>query len=181
MIAGGVVVAFSTWSTADELDWLLQDSGASTLIALDRFGDNDFAAALRRLVPEAGTGDRWRSARYPTLRDIVLLGDSYDRLREGTPMAGRLRGSARVPQMTQSSSTPLVPAAGPNRYRCRMPASLRTASTSANAKAIGRMIASCSRRRCSGPTAVRMRCPPRSRMAPHSSCKADSNQAKRST
>jgi fatty-acyl-CoA synthase len=92
MIAGGVVVAFSTWSTADELDWLLQDSGASALIALDRFGDNDFAAALRRLVPEAGAGDRWRSARYPALRDIVSLGESYDRLREAAPVARQAPG-----------------------------------------------------------------------------------------
>jgi fatty-acyl-CoA synthase len=92
MIAGGVVVAFSTWSTADELDWLLQDSGASALIALDRFGDNDFAAALRRLVPEAGTGDRWRSARYPALGDIVSLGESYDRLREAAPVARQAPG-----------------------------------------------------------------------------------------
>jgi fatty-acyl-CoA synthase len=58
MIAGGVVVALSTWSTAEELDWLLQDSGATTLIALDRFGDNDFSAVLRRLVPEAATENR---------------------------------------------------------------------------------------------------------------------------
>jgi fatty-acyl-CoA synthase len=86
MIAGGVVVALSTWSTAEELDWLLQDSGATTLIALDRFGDNDFSAVLRRLVPEAATENRWRSARYPALRDIVLLGDSYDRLRTVAPM-----------------------------------------------------------------------------------------------
>jgi fatty-acyl-CoA synthase len=92
MIAGGVVVAFSTWSTADELDWLLRDSGASRLIALDRFGDNDFAAALHRLVPEAGTGDRWRSARYPALRDIVLLGDGFDRLRAAAPMARQVPG-----------------------------------------------------------------------------------------
>ncbi len=86
-IAGGVVVAFSTWSTADELDWLMQDSGVSTLIALERFSDNDFAAALRQLVPEARTGDRWRSARYPALRDIFLLGGGYDRLRMAAPMA----------------------------------------------------------------------------------------------
>ncbi len=92
MIAGGVVVAFSTWSTADELDWLLQDSAASTVIALDRFGDNDFAAAFRRLVPEAGTGDLWRSTRYPALRDIVLLGDSYELLRATAPMARQAPG-----------------------------------------------------------------------------------------
>jgi fatty-acyl-CoA synthase len=91
-IAGGVVVAFSTWSTADELDWLLQDSDASMLIALDRFGDNDFAAAIRRLVPEAGSGDCWRSARYPALRDIVLLGEGYDRFRAGAPLPRRAPG-----------------------------------------------------------------------------------------
>jgi fatty-acyl-CoA synthase len=86
IIAGGVVVAFSTWSTADELDWLLQDCAASTLIALDRFGDSDFAATLRCLVPESGAGERRRSARYPALRDIFLLGSSYDRLRAAAPM-----------------------------------------------------------------------------------------------
>ncbi len=66
-IAGGVVVAFSTWSTPDELDWLLQDSAVRMLIALDRFGDNDFTAAL---------ADRWESRRYPALRHVALLGDN---------------------------------------------------------------------------------------------------------
>ena len=93
VIAGGVVVAFSTWSTEDELDWLLRDSGASTLIALDRFGENDFASALRRLVPEADAGVRRRSARYPALRDIVLLGDDYDRLRAAAPMGRQAPGA----------------------------------------------------------------------------------------
>ncbi len=92
MIAGGIVVAFSTWSTVDELDWLLRDSDAGALIALDRFGDSDFAAGLHRLVPEARTGDGWRSAQYPMLRDIFLLGDSYDQLRAATPMARQAPG-----------------------------------------------------------------------------------------
>ena len=94
MLAGGTVVAFSTWSTPDELDWLLRDSAVRVLIALDRFGDNDFASALRRLVPEAAAGARWQSPHYPALRDIVLLGDhavagfmSYDRLLSASPMA----------------------------------------------------------------------------------------------
>jgi len=93
MIAGGIVVAFSTWSTPDELDWLMQDSGVRTLIALERFGDNDFQAALRRLVPEAEAGGDWQSARYPALRDIRLLGErgadggfSYASLLSGAPM-----------------------------------------------------------------------------------------------
>jgi fatty-acyl-CoA synthase len=75
VMAGGGVVAVSTWSSRDELDWLLQDSDVKLLIALDRFGDNDFAAALRALAPEIAHPERRRSARYPALREIVLLGD----------------------------------------------------------------------------------------------------------
>ncbi len=93
VIAGGVVVAFSTWSTPDELDWLMQDSAISALIALDRFGDNDFAAALRRLVPEASDSRR-RPAQYPALRNIVLLGDDYQRLRAAAPMTSPAPGMA---------------------------------------------------------------------------------------
>jgi fatty-acyl-CoA synthase len=94
VIAGGVAVAFSTWSTTDELDWLMQDSAVRILITLDRFGESDFVAALRGLVPEAATADRCRSSRYPALRDVVLLGDSaapgftrYDALKSMSPMA----------------------------------------------------------------------------------------------
>jgi fatty-acyl-CoA synthase len=87
VIAGAVVVAFSTWATADELDWLMQDSAVRTLISLDRFGDSDFAAMLGRLVPEATTGGSWQSARYPALRNIILLGESHDGLKMETPMS----------------------------------------------------------------------------------------------
>ena len=62
MIAGAAVAAFSTWSTADELDWLIGDSGISVLIAVDRFADNDYAAHTRDLAP-----------RHPGLRETVLL------------------------------------------------------------------------------------------------------------
>jgi fatty-acyl-CoA synthase len=65
-ILGAVVVAFSTWSKRDELAWLLEDSDVSVLIALDRFGDQHFAADLQALLPNAA---------YPHLRDVVLLGD----------------------------------------------------------------------------------------------------------
>jgi fatty-acyl-CoA synthase len=52
-IAGATVAAFSTWSTHDELDWLIADSGISLLIAVDRFADNDYAAyAASRSAPE---------------------------------------------------------------------------------------------------------------------------------
>jgi fatty-acyl-CoA synthase len=67
-ILGAVVVAFSTWSKRDELAWLLQDSEISVLIALDRFGEQNFAEDLQALVPEV------RGGAYPNLRHIVLLG-----------------------------------------------------------------------------------------------------------
>ena len=93
LIAGGVVVALSTWSTADELDWLLQDAKPRVLVTMDRFGENDFVAGLSRLVPEATAGGDWRSARFPTLRHIAVLGSngasSYDRLLSAPPL-GRL-------------------------------------------------------------------------------------------
>jgi fatty-acyl-CoA synthase len=66
-ILGALAVAFSTWSKRDEVAWLLEDSDIRVLIALDRFGDQDFAADLQALVPNGA---------YPSLRDIVLLGDN---------------------------------------------------------------------------------------------------------
>jgi fatty-acyl-CoA synthase len=84
-ILGAVVVAFSTWSKRDELAWLLEDSDVRVLVALDRFGDQDFAADLRSLVPNAA---------YPGLRDVILLGEdtdedfkSYSDLIAGAPVA----------------------------------------------------------------------------------------------
>ena len=72
---GAEIVAFSTWSTQDELDYLVADSGISAIIMLDNFSGQDFAAIFRTLVPEADSAGPWRSTRFPALRDIVLLGE----------------------------------------------------------------------------------------------------------
>lgn len=75
MTAGAAVVAFSTWSTREELDWLIGDSGIRMLIAIDRFADNDYAAHTRDIAPN-----------HPALREVILLGDAgYDALVAGTP------------------------------------------------------------------------------------------------
>lgn len=71
--AGATAVPFSTWSTRQELDFLLADSGVRTLIAMPALGKEDFRASLGALVPEAAAGGAWRSARFPALRDLVLL------------------------------------------------------------------------------------------------------------
>src|SRR4051812_2937903 len=66
---GAVAVAFSTWSTPDELDWLLADSDVRALITLDRFADNDFVAALQRPP----------GLHRPALKTVVVIGvaDSF--------------------------------------------------------------------------------------------------------
>ncbi|HVZ08925.1 class I adenylate-forming enzyme family protein [Rhodopila sp.] len=86
-MAGGVAVAFSTWSTADELDWLIQDSGIRALITLDRFGDNDFVAALQGPL----------ATRAAALSDIAVVGDAgpfqpFDTLRDADPLPRQAPG-----------------------------------------------------------------------------------------
>lgn len=77
-LAGGIAVAFSTWSTTDELDWLIGDSGIKVLITLDRFADNDFVAGLQRLRPDSVTdvfvvGDPGPFLPYRVLDDAAPL------------------------------------------------------------------------------------------------------------
>jgi fatty-acyl-CoA synthase len=61
--AGATVVPFSTWSTRDELAFLLADSEIGALVAVARFGEQDFAASLAELAPTC-----------PRLRFVVMLG-----------------------------------------------------------------------------------------------------------
>lgn len=53
MMAGAVVVPFSTWSTREELKFLIADSGAKLLFALASFGERDYLADLEALNPTA--------------------------------------------------------------------------------------------------------------------------------
>ena len=75
---GAVVVPFSTWSKPAELDFLLNDSQAVMLIAVGRFGEQNFAEGLRGLIPElasARPGETLRCARFPHLRGVVAVGE----------------------------------------------------------------------------------------------------------
>ena len=67
-LLGAPVVAYSTWSTRDELDYLIADAGLAALIAIDRFAGHDFAATLRDLGIGAG--------RFPDLRHVAILGEN---------------------------------------------------------------------------------------------------------
>ncbi len=80
---GAVVVAFSTWSKQDELDYLFADSGIRALITLDHFSGQDFAADI------AAIGS--------TPADVVLLGQGggphwtpYEAMLSMPPLASSL-------------------------------------------------------------------------------------------
>ncbi|MGD0431531.1 MAG: class I adenylate-forming enzyme family protein [Acetobacteraceae bacterium] len=62
MMAGAVVVAFSTWSKREELAYLIDDSDVRLLVTLDQFSGQNFADDLRTMRP----------------LDVVLLGDDRD-------------------------------------------------------------------------------------------------------
>jgi fatty-acyl-CoA synthase len=60
---GTVAVPLSTWSKSAELAYLLADSEVSALIAIDRFGGQDFAGPIAEIAPQC-----------PNLRLVVMLG-----------------------------------------------------------------------------------------------------------
>jgi fatty-acyl-CoA synthase len=79
---GATAVPFSTWSKPAELAYLLADSEVSALIAIDRFGGQDFSPAIARITPDC-----------PLLRLVVMLGEdvrpgwiAYDEFRAVAPL-----------------------------------------------------------------------------------------------
>jgi fatty-acyl-CoA synthase len=64
---GAIPVPMSTWSKRREIDFLLADSRVRMLFALERFGDQDYAADLAALLPQ-------RAERYPLLETVILIG-----------------------------------------------------------------------------------------------------------
>ena len=100
---GATSVPFSTWSKPAELAYLLADSEVSALIAIDRFGGQDFARPIAEIAPDC-----------PVLRLIVMLG------------AGRGTSMRRPPAGEERSGSPMTRFALPPRRSCRsLPATAR--------------------------------------------------------
>ncbi len=99
---GAVLVTLNTRFKQEEVEYILRQSDAKLLIAMDRFWNIDFLAIIRELVPESAHAPSagWRSARLPQLRSIVLWGDTAP---PGTlNLAGlRAMGAARLAQGAQ--------------------------------------------------------------------------------
>src|SRR5262249_43817738 len=66
-LLGATLVPISTWSRARELAYTIDHSDASTLITVERFGNQDYAGMLAEL---GGAG----SPRLPNLRRVAVLG-----------------------------------------------------------------------------------------------------------
>lgn len=69
--AGVTLVPFSTWSTRQELEFLLKDSNVRALVAMSRFGDRDYAADLAALLPDLARGAACGG--FPNLSRVVLI------------------------------------------------------------------------------------------------------------
>ena len=71
---GAVLVTVNTRFKLEETEYILRQSDAKVLIAMDRFWNIDFLGMIREMVPESADAPlgQWRSARLPSLRSIVL-------------------------------------------------------------------------------------------------------------
>ena len=72
---GGILSAISTFSTARELGWALEHSGAVALITVPAFRGRAYLDALHDLCPElsGSTPGTLRSERLPSLRTVVSM------------------------------------------------------------------------------------------------------------
>ena len=95
---GAAVVPLSTWSSRAELDFLLRDARAHTLLTLARLGERDFAGDVRAL----------REA-LPQLEQVVVVDGTAG---DGETAYAQLFGAARDPLLAPgdgaSAGDPLV-------------------------------------------------------------------------
>jgi fatty-acyl-CoA synthase len=72
---GGILSAISTFSTARELGWTLEHSGAAALITVSAFRGRAYLDALHDLCPElsGSAPGTLRSERLPSLRTVVSM------------------------------------------------------------------------------------------------------------
>ena len=77
--AGLILVNINPSYRVAELEYALNKVGCKALILAERFKTSDYVGILRELAPELGQAQpgQLQSARLPSLRSVVLLGDSW--------------------------------------------------------------------------------------------------------
>lgn len=103
---GAVLVTLNTRFKQEEVEYILRQSDAKLLIAMDRYWNIDFLGIVRAMVPESehAPAGAWKSARLPHLRSIVLWNDV---MAEGTLNLSRLRAIG-VARLAQGAKLPRV-------------------------------------------------------------------------
>jgi fatty-acyl-CoA synthase len=74
-MAGGTMVPLNTWFEAPELDYVLRHCDASLLITQDRLLHRRYPVELCDLCPELVEERPLRSARFPFLREVIVVGN----------------------------------------------------------------------------------------------------------
>ncbi|MBO2447755.1 acyl--CoA ligase [Actinomadura barringtoniae] len=110
-LAGGVAVTLSTFSTPPELDHLLQVSGVSVLLFERAVAKKDFADVLVGLEPEIGKvgPGALRSARYPFLRHLAMVGEPTRAEAIETWAAFLERGRAEPRELVEATAATVRP------------------------------------------------------------------------
>ena len=75
---GAVLVPINTRFRTNDLEYVVRQSDATTLITVDRSGPVDYLGMVRELCPEVETGDPndLRPRNFPELRRILVVGDT---------------------------------------------------------------------------------------------------------
>jgi fatty-acyl-CoA synthase len=117
-IAGGVAVTLSTFSTAPELEYLLQAGGVSFLLFERSVLKKDFAAILGELEPQIRTAapGRLASTKFPFLRRLAVVDDAPGRA--GASGSGAIEswsdflahGAATSPALVAAATATVTPA-----------------------------------------------------------------------
>lgn len=71
---GARVAAFNTFARAWDLDYMLEHSKTEVLVAVGSFRTRSYLETLLELIPEI-SNSQWHSERYPSLREVVIVGD----------------------------------------------------------------------------------------------------------
>lgn len=70
---GATVHAINTWVARRELEHILEEADCTVLVLMASCGRRRFAEDLQQIIPENGSGARWRSPRFPSLREVIVI------------------------------------------------------------------------------------------------------------
>lgn len=75
---GAVVVTVNTSYRSHELEYLLQQSDACTLLLIEEYRGNNYVATINEVCPEltAGVAGQLNCAKLPCLKNVILLGEN---------------------------------------------------------------------------------------------------------